>query len=49
VLDHSRIRSAKAGFATGLIVASRRKAAKKAERASMKSVDAFRRAKPFWN
>jgi len=49
VLDHSRIRSAKAGFATGLIVASRRKAAKKAERASMMSVDAFRRAKPFWN
>lgn len=49
VFDYSRIRSAKAGFAAGLIVARRRKAAKKAERAALQSVDAFRRAEPFWD
>ena len=49
VLEHASIRSAKAGFAAGLIVAALRKSAKKAERAALKSFDAFRRVKPFWN
>jgi inorganic triphosphatase YgiF len=48
-LDLVRDHPAEAGFAAGLIVARRRASAKKAERAAIKSFDAFDTAKPFWS
>jgi inorganic triphosphatase YgiF len=44
-----RGRSAKAGFAAGLIVANRRASAKKAERAALEAFEKFDVAKAFWN
>ena len=41
-------RSAKAGFAAGLIVATRRASAARDERAALKAFDKFNAAKPFW-
>lgn len=41
-------RSAKAGFAAGLVVANRRASAKNAERAARKCFDAFEATKRFW-
>lgn len=44
-----RGKSAKAGFAAGLIVANRRSSAKMDERAALKRFEAFDGTKPFWN
>lgn len=44
-----RGKSAKAGFAAGLIVANRRSSARIAERTALKSFDVFNAAKPFWS
>jgi inorganic triphosphatase YgiF len=41
--------SAKAGFAAGLIIASRRASAKKDERLALQSFDVFDKAKRFWS
>lgn len=48
-LELVRGQSADAGFAAGLIVASRRASAKNAERAALESFDAFNAAKRFWS
>jgi inorganic triphosphatase YgiF len=48
-LELVRGQSADAGFAAGLIVASRRRSAKKAERLALESFGAFNRAKRFWS
>lgn len=48
-LELAHDQSVEAGYAAGLIVASRRASAKKAERAALKAFEAFDAAKPFWN